>query len=61
MYNRCILGYLSLQNILIVPVKRLQQLYPDPAEFIFFLFFIYLKLELLTEFPASNDEKYLSL
>ena len=26
-----------------------------------FLFFIHLKLELLTQFPASNDEKYVYL
>ena len=25
-----------------------------------FLFFIHLKLELLTQFPASNDEKFLT-
>ena len=34
------------------------QLYtPCPAE-LFQLYFCHLKLELLTQFPASNDEKY---
>ena len=32
---------------------------PCDAELFIFLFFIHSKLELLTQFPALNDEKYL--